>query len=233
MYKVVWFARFPQGMTNAEARRYWAEHHGPMCKGTSIERYVQNHVTGPVPAVSGVPEEETHFDGYSLGWWSDRAAFDATMASPEWKALEADGENVFDMTWLHGMSAALREYTVIDGPSSPFKVLWMVRFKAGMDKDEAHAYWENTHGPIFKGLEIDRYVQNHVVGEVYEGAEPAFDGFSECWFRDEGSFLRSVQSDAWAEAVADGDNVFDMSQLWGAVVDERVVKAGDREFANV
>jgi len=224
MFKVVWFARFPQGMEKAEARRYWAEHHGPMCAKTAIEGYAQNHVTGPVPAVSGVPEEETHFDGYSCGWWRDRAAFDATMASPGWKALEADGDNVFDMSWLQGMSAVLREVTVMDGPSSPFKVLWMVRFKPELENAEAHRYWEQVHGAIFKGLEIDRYVQNHVVGSAYEGNEPGFDGFSECWFRDETQFLRAIQSEAWAEAVADGDNVFDMSQLWGAVVHETVFK---------
>jgi len=61
-----------------------------------IERYVQNHVTGPVPAVSG-REEETYFDGYSLGWWHDRAAFDETMVKPGWQALVKDGDNVFDM----------------------------------------------------------------------------------------------------------------------------------------
>jgi uncharacterized protein (TIGR02118 family) len=225
MFKVVWFARFPQGMAKEDARRHWAEHHGPLCASTSIERYVQNHVTGPVPAISGVSEEETFFDGYSLGWWSDRNAFDATIASPGWKALEADGENVFDMTWLRGMSAQLREYTVIDGPSTPFKVLWMVRFKAGLGSDEGHAYWENTHGPIFKELEIDRYVQNHVVGPLREGDEPGFDGFSECWFKDEAQFLRAIESDAWARAVVDGENVFDTSQLWGALVNERIVKS--------
>jgi uncharacterized protein (TIGR02118 family) len=224
MYKVVWFARFPQGMAKEDARKYWAEHHGPMCASTSIERYVQNHVTGPVPAVSGVPEEETFFDGYSLGWWADREAFDATMESPGWKALEADGDNVFDMNWLHGMSASLREFVVIDGPMSPFKVLWMVRFKEGLTNEEGHRHWEEVHGPIFKQLEIDRYVQNHVVGEVYPGDKPGFDGFSECWFKDEAQFLRAIESDAWADAVVDGDNVFDMSQLWGAVVSERVFK---------
>jgi uncharacterized protein (TIGR02118 family) len=229
MFKVVWFARFPQGMAKEDARRHWAEVHGPMAAATGIERYVQNHVTGPVPAVSGVPEEETFFDGYSLGWWRDREAFDATMQSPGWQALVADGANVFDMTWLEGMSAQLREYVVIEGPSSPFKVVWMVRFKQGMESAEAHAYWENTHGAIFKQLDIDRYVQNHVVGGLDGVNQPGFDGFSECWFKDEAQFLRAVESDAWAEAVVDGDNVFDMSQLWGAVLKERVVK-GEREL---
>ncbi|HLW96922.1 MAG TPA: EthD domain-containing protein [Solirubrobacteraceae bacterium] len=224
MFKVGWFARFPKGMTAADARRHWKEHHGPDALATTIEGYVQNHVSGPVPAVSGVPEEETYFDGYSCGWWSDRAAFDATMATPEWKALEADGDNVFDMSWLRGMSAALREHTVIDGPSSPFKVLWMVRFKAGLDPQEGHRHWEQVHGPIFKSLEIDRYVQNHVSGPLDDGDPPGFDGFSECWFRDEAQFVRAIESDAWAEAVADGDNFIDFSQLWGAVVEETVFR---------
>jgi uncharacterized protein (TIGR02118 family) len=231
MFKVVWIARFPQGMDKAEARRYWAEHHGPMCAATTIERYVQNHVTGPVPTVSGVPAEETFFDGYSCGWWSDRAAFDATMASPEWQALVEDGDNVFDMTWLEGMSAELEEHTIIEGPSSPFKVVWIVRFKEGMDRAEADNYWLTTHGPIFQSLDIDRYVQNHVVGPLEEGAPVGFDGFSECWFRDEQQFLNAVNSPTWAEAVEDGLNVFDMTQLWGAVLAERVVKTEQQPVA--
>ena len=224
MYKVVWFARFPQGMAKEDARKYWAEHHGPLCATSTIERYVQNHVTGPVPSVSGVPEEETYFDGYSCGWWSSKDAYEATMAGPEWQALVEDGENVFDMTWLDGMSAVLEEHTIMDGPSSPFKVVWMVRFKEDMDRDEADRYWLNTHGSIFKSLDIDRYVQNHVVESTIEGSRVGFDGFSECWFKDEAQFLRAVQSPTWAEAVEDGFNVFDMSQLWGAVLHERVVK---------
>ncbi len=230
MYKVVWFARYPQGKTREEASRYWSEHHGPLAAGTGIELYIQNHVTGPVPAVSGVPEEETFFDGYSCGWWRDRAAFEATMASPEWAEVVADGANVFDMAWLGGMSAALREHTVIPGPSSPFKVLWICRFKEGIAADEAHRYWEQVHGPIFAELEIDRYVQNHVVGPLEEGDSVGFDGFSECWFKNEEQFIRAIESDAWARAVEDGPNFLDMSQLWGAVVSERVMK-GDRELA--
>jgi hypothetical protein len=58
----------------------------------------------------GVPEEETFFDGYSLGWWRDREAFDATMQSPGWRALLEDGANVFDMSQLWG--AVLKERVV-------------------------------------------------------------------------------------------------------------------------
>jgi len=45
------------------------------------------------PPPARVPEP--FFDGYSLGSWRDRAAFDETIASPGWQALAADGPNVF------------------------------------------------------------------------------------------------------------------------------------------
>ena len=31
---------------------------------------------------------------------------------------------------------------------SPYKVAWVVKFKEGMDRDEASAYWREHHGPI-------------------------------------------------------------------------------------
>ena len=42
----------------------------------------------------------------------------------------------------------------------------------------------------------------------------------------ERQFMRAIESSAWAEAVDDGLNVFDMSNLWGARLSERVIKPG-------
>jgi hypothetical protein len=228
MFKVVWIARFPQGMTNADARRHWAEVHGPLCASSPIPRYVQNHVTGPLPSLAGVADEVTHFDGFSEGWWPDEDAFRATMASPEWEALVVDGDNVFDMAWTDSMSAQVVEHTVIDGPASPYKVAWVVRFKEGMDPGEARAYWLEHHGPIVADVGIDRYVQNHSVTSVGgdgNGTAPLrFDGYSECWFRNEQAFLDALATPEWTRLREDGDNLFDMSEMWGAVLHERVVK---------
>jgi uncharacterized protein (TIGR02118 family) len=226
MYKVVWFARFPQGMAKEDARRYWSGHHAPLALRSSIERYAQNHVSVPIPG-----GDEPGFDGYSLGWWSDLDAYEATMASPQWQAVNEDGANVFDMTWLEGMSAQVREHVVIDGPESPFKAVWVCRFKAGMDPEAAHDHWANVHGPIFKSVDIDRYVQNHVVGALPGGDEPGFGGFSECWFRDREQLTAALESEGWAAATADGENFLDFSQLWGACLDERIMRAGVRDFA--
>ena len=175
MFKIVGFARFRPDLSNAEARRYWAEVHGPLVLPTATKRYAQNHVIGPVPTVSGVAR-----GGHALrrlfacAWWNDLADYQVTMASPEWQAVWADGSNVFDMNWLTGMSAQVREHTVIDGPSGPFKVVWVCRFKAGIDPAEAHRHWEQVHGPIFTSLDIDRYVQNHVVCRASGGRSGRF-----------------------------------------------------------
>ena len=229
MYKVVWVARYPGGISKPEASAYWAGHHGPTMKKVSpLAGYVQSHVQGPLPAVSGVAEEETLFDGYSCAWWNDRADFQRAMATPAWQEVVDDGPNVFDMGWLWNMSAHLEEVPMIEGPASPYKVVWIVRFKEGLTREEGREHWRRVHGPIFKKLDIDRYIQNHVVGPVGEEgeagqAEIGFDGFSECWFRDEAQFRRAVESDTWALAVEDAQNVFDMNQMWGAALTENVV----------
>jgi hypothetical protein len=75
---------------------------------------------------------------------------------------------------------------------------------------------------------IDRYVQNHAlepVGGGGAGRDPLrFDGFSECWFKDRESFVNAIGTPEWSALVEDGYNVFDMQDLWGAELDERVVK---------
>jgi uncharacterized protein (TIGR02118 family) len=229
MYKVTWVARYTPEKTKAEASDYWASQHGPrMSKVAPLAGYVQSHVVGALPMITGVPDEETQFDGYSCAWWDDAADFQRAMTTPAWQDVVDDGSNVFDMPWLWNMSAELEEHPMIEGPASPYKVVWLVRFKPGMTRAEGREHWRTTHGPIFKELDIDRYVQNHVVGPIgAEGAtedvEIGFDGFSECWFRDEAQFRAAVESEAWARAVEDGQNVFDMTQLWGAALQENVV----------
>jgi uncharacterized protein (TIGR02118 family) len=231
VYKVVWIARYPAGMSRQEASDYWAGHHGPVMKKVfPLAGYVQSHVQGPLPAVSGVAEEETLFDGYSCAWWNDRADFQTAMSTPAWQRILEDGPKVFDVDWLWNMSAHIEEHPMIEGPTSPYKVAWIVRFKPGMTRDEGREYWRTVHGPIFKKLDIDRYVQNHVVGPIGEegetdDAEIGFDGFSECWFGDERQFRDVVESETWAAAVEDAQNVFDMTQMWGAALTENVVIA--------
>ena len=229
MYKVVWVARYSKGLTRQEACDRWVRSHAAkMLEVSPVAGYVQSLVQGPLPAVSGVAEEETLFDGYSSGWWNDRADFEQAMGTSAWQRVLEDGAGLFDAEFLANMSARVEEVPMIEGPTTPYKVVWIVRFKQGLSREQAREHWRDVHGPIFKKLEIDRYIQNHVVGrfgdeEAISDGDVGFDGFSECWFRDEAQFRAAVQSDTWALAVEDARTLFDVSQMWGAALKENVV----------
>jgi uncharacterized protein (TIGR02118 family) len=229
VYKVAWFARFTPDRPREEADRHWAEVHGPLFAAVpGVERYVQSHVVGTLPAVGGYSEDSTYFDGYSCAWFSDREAFDAAMASPEWAAVGEDSANAFDDAWFQGMSAHVREVEQISGPTTPYKVVYVVNFRDGMSVQDADRHWTEVHGPLFHDVPIDRYVQNHVVvgtGRQGESGDPVhFSGFSECWFQDEAQFLEALASPGWAAASVDSPNVFDENRMWGAALREIVVK---------
>jgi hypothetical protein len=62
-----------------------------------------NHWSAPIAAEhaeGGMP-----FQGCVEVWFDNMEDYEATMASPEWQALEADGVNGFDMAELHGVSS--------------------------------------------------------------------------------------------------------------------------------
>ena len=171
------------------------------------------------------------FDGYSCEWWTDEAGFAESMRSPEWQAVVEDGDLVFDPQSLAGMCGVLEERVMRKGPSGPFKVVWFARFRSDVPRAEASEHWERRHGPIALQVPwIDRYVQNLVVAPlgtagVDHEVEMAFDGFSECWFADRDAFVRSIETDAWAELVEDGSAFLDMDALVGmsAILEERTI----------
>jgi uncharacterized protein (TIGR02118 family) len=241
MYKVVWVARFKNGIAPEDARRHWREVHGPFgAKVPGVERYVQSHARSALGRV-GTSEVRTGFDGYSCCWYRDRGSFEATLRTPEWGALGIDSPNLFDDDCWDGWSASLEPHMIVDGPLAPFKTVWFVRFRDEVRADpkrsrEAHAYWIAQHGGHFGAQVpgISRYVQNHVVSAIdATGEAPAiamdFDGFSECWFADRDAFELTMSSPEWLAMNADADELFDVDYIvpkMSAVLDEHVIVEG-------
>ena len=234
MYKLARIVRFGPGMERAEGKRRWRGRHAELGRAVhGVERYVQNHATESLGLV-GPDAERPDFDGYACVWFADRDAFQGALGSPEWDAMVADDVELFDTAALATMVAAVEEHTIIDGPEGPFKAVWVVRFKDDIRADpartgEAHAYWTATHGGAYgvKVPGIDRYVQNHVVEPLDDGVQPAFDGFSECWFQDRAAFDVTMASTEWGEMNADAETIFDVGWIVGgmsALIDEVVVK---------
>jgi len=101
MIKVIFLLRFRSDLDKEAVRRWWLNEHGALAlKNLGMKRYVQNHWIAPIEAehaAGGMP-----YDGCVEVWFEDREAYERTLASPEWKALEEDGVNGFDMEVLHG-----------------------------------------------------------------------------------------------------------------------------------
>ena len=241
MYKVVWFARFLEGMDKLEARRRWREaYHALGVKVTQIEAYVQSHAVAPL----GPPEESDvrlRFDGYSSCWFADEESYVEALQTPEWADIAANSPNLFEPDSFRGMCAVLDERTIVDGDYGSFKTVWVVRFKDEIRSDpartrEAHEHWIETHGGHF-GREvpgIGRYVQNHCVAALgTEGADPPgqllFDGYSECWFEDRDAFELAMSSPEWLAMNEDAMVFCDVDFIldgMSAIVEENVVKDG-------
>ncbi len=238
MLKTVWFARFREGLDPAVANQRWAEDHAQlMLRLPGVARYVQN-VSVSVAASTGASEEKPPFDGFSAVWWLDRSSYLRALSSPEWKTVSEDASELFDTDWMRGMSAEIDERVMRvamgakpDGvstpPPGPIKVIGVLRYRPGMRRDEANEHWVRTHGDLALSIsEIGHYVQNHAARPLRgnEGTPLAFDGYSEAWLKDAETLERAVASPEWGRLSEDGPNLFDLSAILSATVEERVLR---------
>lgn len=111
MYKVLWICRFNSDLTREQAQKHWREVHGPLVlKVPGVIGYTQNHCVETV-RMSSPNGEALIIDGIAEAWWESKASYDAAMISPEWKALNADAELVFDVRTMVG--ATVDEYVIL------------------------------------------------------------------------------------------------------------------------
>ncbi len=112
------------------------------------------------------------------------------------------------------------------------KLVFTVRRKPGMSREEFRRYWYDHHGPLVKSkadaLRIRRYVQTHLLeGEVNgflarsRGSEAEhYDGVAELWWDSMEDYLAAGTSPegraAAAELLADERTFIDLetSPLW-------------------
>lgn len=94
------------------------------------------------------------------------------------------------------------------------RLVFALRRKAGLSRDEFQDYWLRRHAPLvasFSGdLDILRYVQTHTCDDAATEAaqtargdmEPAYDGVAELWWASEADLTRQLASDAAQRAGA-------------------------------
>lgn len=79
------------GMTHAQFVKYWVEVHAPLALGVpGLRRYVQSHIVEERTRPD-IPTTEVEVDGIAELWYDDRDVMARAHASPQAKALFADG----------------------------------------------------------------------------------------------------------------------------------------------
>jgi reactive intermediate/imine deaminase/uncharacterized protein (TIGR02118 family) len=80
-----------EGLTHEQFMKHWVEIHAPLAHAVpGLRRYVQSHIVAERTR-SDIPTTAVDIDGIAELWYDDRAAMERAMASPEAKALHADG----------------------------------------------------------------------------------------------------------------------------------------------
>jgi uncharacterized protein (TIGR02118 family) len=79
------------GLTHEEFMRHWVEIHAPLArKVPGIRRYVQTHLLEERKRPD-IPSSDIEIDGVAELWYDDQESMRQALASPEGKALYADG----------------------------------------------------------------------------------------------------------------------------------------------
>src|SRR5216683_3698244 len=91
MIKSIGLLTRKDGLSHEDFVKHWLEVHAPLAHAVpGVRRYVQSHIieerTRP-----DIPTTDVEIDGIAELWYDDRAAMERANASPEAKALRADG----------------------------------------------------------------------------------------------------------------------------------------------
>ena len=91
MIKSISLLQRKEGLTHEQFMKHWVEVHAPLAHAVpGIRRYVQSHIAAERTRPD-IPSLEVEIDGIAELWYDDRAAMDRALATPEAKALHADG----------------------------------------------------------------------------------------------------------------------------------------------
>ena len=91
MIKSIGLLTRKDGMSHDQFMKHWVEIHAPLARAVpGLRRYVQSHIVAERTRTD-IPATAVDIDGIAELWYDDRAAMERAMATPEAKALHADG----------------------------------------------------------------------------------------------------------------------------------------------
>ena len=104
------------------------------------------------------------------------------------------------------------------------KLIYCISKKAGLSVEEFQRYWRETHAPIAAAIPgLRRYVQSHVMPELYARQAPPYDGAAELWFDDLDAMRTAMQSPEVQAALEDEKQFIDHGRVASFVTIEKPV----------
>ena len=91
MIKIISLLTRKDGMTHEQFMKHWVEIHAPLAHAVpGVRRYVQSHILEERKRAD-IPASDVDVDGIAELWYDSREAMMQSAATPEAKALYADG----------------------------------------------------------------------------------------------------------------------------------------------
>ncbi len=199
-------------LSREEFFTYWRKRHPRAVpeRIPQIKRYVQSHGLLDPPG-------DSPYEGIAELWTETLDDLRALLASPQMATLIKDELNFIDREHVEYLTS--RDIVVLDGPRKPgmVKGVWPNKRKAGMSVAEYRRYWAEVHAPMALKLPgLRRYERSETLDELYQLAEPRWDGVAQLWFDDVAAAHRFLQSDEFINGTwADGEKfVSSVSTFW-------------------
>jgi uncharacterized protein (TIGR02118 family) len=222
MIKLIALGQRKPELTRKQYLHHWQEVHAPLAQRIScFRRYVQSHcLPEDMPDTPPAP-----YDGVAEVWFDDLQTALSLGENPEY--LEGAYLDEPNFAAPNAPFLLAIENVVVPGPelekdTDGVKAIVLAKRKPGLSVEEFQAYWRDTHAPLVpKTPGLRRYVQCHLVPEMYANGEPAYDGVAELTWPDLASFEAGWRSEEMqVEQFTDVRNFIDLKKICGLLAKE-------------
>jgi uncharacterized protein (TIGR02118 family) len=234
MIKRIAFVRRTPELTAEEFHASWSGPYATLVAGNPaaaehLRRYEQNR-----RKPRDYDRAEVPFDGAEVQWFDSWDAYQAMLADARYEPVRAAESELFSTDDLLEVFTA-EEQVVIAGPDERpeqlTKLVCGVRKKPGMDRDEFHRYWWETHGPLNRDTPavrqyFIRYEQNHRLPDDFARDGSELEGVTIEWFPSTRHFFgMATDPDSRDVIAADEQKFLDTDRLvWILTEAETVVR---------
>jgi len=101
MVRLTCLLRRKAGLSPADFHAHWRTVHGPLIAASLSGRHVVRYEQHPRPLADYGCDDDGGFDGVTVQWFEDMAAYRAHMAEPDFAAIWEDIEGFLDTDRLH------------------------------------------------------------------------------------------------------------------------------------